>query len=69
MEGLNYEEVVGPSHVVVEQPGEKKDFLVPCFPTRPFYLKKEISKYTKENMQADCFFSHFSHNGLINLIS
>ena len=46
-----------------------KDFLALCFPTRPFYFTNEISKYTKENMQADCFGSHFSHNGLINLIS
>ena len=39
------------------------------FPTRPFNFTKEISKYTKENMQAKRFGSHFSHIGLINLIS
>ena len=44
------------------------DFLAPPFPTRPFYLTKEISKYTKENMQAEHFGSHFSRNGPINLI-
>ena len=46
-----------------------EDFLAPCFPTRPFYFTKEISKFTKENMQAHGFGSHFSHIGLINLIS
>ena len=45
------------------------DFLAPCFPTRPYYFTKEISKYTKENMQAERFGSHFSRIGLINLIS
>ena len=32
-------------------------------------LTKEISKYTKENMQAERFGPSFSHIGLINLIS
>ena len=45
------------------------DFLAPPFPTKPFYFTKEISKYTKENMQAERFGSHFSHIDLINLIS
>ena len=45
------------------------DFLAPPFPTSPFCFTKEISKYTKENMQADRFGSHFSHSGIINLIS
>ena len=36
---------------------------------QPFYFKKEIYKYTKENMQAERFGSTFSHSGLINLIS
>ena len=33
-----------------------------------FHFTKEISKYTKENMQVERFGSHFSHIGLINLI-
>ena len=38
-------------------------------PQMHFHLTKEISKYTEENMQAERFGSHFSHSGLINLIS
>ena len=38
-------------------------------PQMHFHFTKEISKYTKENMQAKRFRSHFSHIGLINLIS
>ena len=34
-----------------------------------FHYTKEISKYTKENMQAERFGSNFSHIGPINLIS
>ena len=34
-----------------------------------FHYTKEISKYTKENMQAERFGSNFSHIALINLIS
>ena len=34
-----------------------------------FDYTKEIPKYTKENMPADCFGSHFSQNGAINVIS
>ena len=33
-----------------------------------FHFTKEMSKYTKANMQSDRF-AHFSHIGLINLIS
>ena len=38
-------------------------------PQMRLYHTKEISKYTKENMQSERFGSHFSHSGLINLIS
>ena len=34
-----------------------------------FYFTKEITKYTKENMQAERFGSNFSLIGLINIIS
>ena len=39
------------------------------FPQTTFHFTKEISKYTKENIQAERFGSHFLHIGLINLIS
>ena len=34
-----------------------------------FNYTKEFPKYTKENMPADRFGSHFSQNGTINVIS
>ena len=34
-----------------------------------FNYTKEIPKYTKENMRSDCFGSHFSQNGAINIMS
>ena len=38
-------------------------------PQTTFNFTKEISKYTKENIQGERFGSHFSHISLINLIS
>ena len=38
-------------------------------PQMHFHFTNEISKYTKENMQAESVGSHFSHSSLINLIS
>ena len=45
----------------------KKTFL--RFRQTKFHFSKEISKYTKENIQVERFGSHFSHIGLINLNS
>ena len=46
-----------------------KDFLALRFHILNSNFIKEISKYTKENLQAERFGSHFSHIRLINLIS
>ena len=42
--------------------------MLPNLPTSTFCFTKEIRKNTKENKPAEHFGSHFSQNGLINLI-
>ena len=44
-------------------------FSAPNLPTALFILRWKSEKYTKENMPVKRFGPHFSHNGLINLIS
>ena len=52
------------------KPQKKIEAIWSKTPTWPaiLILRGKSEKFTKENMPAECFGSHFSQNGLINLI-